>query len=649
MPSSLCLLLLGVVSAAPPAEIDGVPLAVVQEIFQVEVLRLPAAALTRWIADPDPDVRRRAALALGRLREPKEAASLLAAMAMDPDAGVRREAVFALGQTAETASVLAGLWGRERDDRVRAAVAVALGKQGGPEAIPLLLDGLGSHVEAISAASAEALGRLGMRKVGEAGTETVAAHLVERIGLPVGETRRRAAWALGRMGLTHASAATVERLRDVALRDPDANVRAWVIRAWAAVAANPDRVAGLALAARDESTGVRIAAARALAKQCEPASEEPLAGLLRDPQEAVRLEAIAAFGTCPNRNAATLLAPALASEEPRVRAAAVTALSTAGALPGSIDPWLDASQPLPVRGAAVRTLTDRARLLDLALRAPEPPLRSAATETLLALPSRKVADLVALLDSADPVVATAAADTLRESPDAAAERALLARLAKGDLDEPSGGTFVAALAALYTTGKIRDAAPDAARVLAPWLTVPALAADAARIAPVLRLPLPSPGHPDRRVPSLDEVLQIRSARLLTDEGEIRISLAPEEAPYTVWNFATLAEKGYFDGVSFHRVVPDFVIQAGDPRGDGWGGPGYAIPDEINALPYDDGAVGMALSGPDTGGSQWFITTSPQPHLEGTYTVFGHVTYGLRNARAIGQGDVIRTIRIERVK
>jgi cyclophilin family peptidyl-prolyl cis-trans isomerase len=96
------------------------------------------------------------------------------------------------------------------------------------------------------------------------------------------------------------------------------------------------------------------------------------------------------------------------------------------------------------------------------------------------------------------------------------------------------------------------------------------------------------------------------------------------------------------------VVPDFVIQTGDPRGDGWGGPGYDIPDEINSLPYTTGAVGMALSGPDTGGSQWFITLSPQPHLDGTYTVFGHVTYGQRSAAGIEIGDTIEHIEIERI-
>ena len=97
------------------------------------------------------------------------------------------------------------------------------------------------------------------------------------------------------------------------------------------------------------------------------------------------------------------------------------------------------------------------------------------------------------------------------------------------------------------------------------------------------------------------------------------------------------------GSTWHRVVPNFVVQDGDPRGDGWGGPGFALRDEVNPARYETGTVGMALSGPDTGGSQFFITHSPQPHLDGTYTVFGRVVSGLAALDAIGQGARIRSI------
>ncbi|MGH7527819.1 MAG: peptidylprolyl isomerase, partial [Gemmatimonadales bacterium] len=126
-------------------------------------------------------------------------------------------------------------------------------------------------------------------------------------------------------------------------------------------------------------------------------------------------------------------------------------------------------------------------------------------------------------------------------------------------------------------------------------------------------------------------------------GPIEIELLGPEAPLTVANFLRLASRRFFDGNRWHRVVPNFVVQDGDPRGDGFGGPGGAIRDEINPRRYDRSMLGMALSGPDTGSSQWFINLSPQPHLDGTYTVFGRVVNAGPLLR-ITQGDEIRTIR-----
>ncbi len=118
-----------------------------------------------------------------------------------------------------------------------------------------------------------------------------------------------------------------------------------------------------------------------------------------------------------------------------------------------------------------------------------------------------------------------------------------------------------------------------------------------------------------------------------------------DAPLTADNFMTLARNGFFDGDAVHRVVPDFVVQGGDPRGDGEGGPGYTIRDEINQRPYLRGTVGMALDWKDTGGSQFFITHSPQPHLDARYTVFGQVVAGMDVVDRIAPWDVIRSVRI----
>ncbi len=134
-----------------------------------------------------------------------------------------------------------------------------------------------------------------------------------------------------------------------------------------------------------------------------------------------------------------------------------------------------------------------------------------------------------------------------------------------------------------------------------------------------------------------------SATVVTSKGSFVIEFLPEDAPLTVDNFMQLAKKGFFNGQTIPRVVPNFVIQAGDPRGDTNGGPGYQIRCEINEVPYERGTVGMALSGKDTGGSQWFVTHSPQPHLDGGYTVFGHVVRGMEVVDNIARGDIIRRV------
>ena len=128
----------------------------------------------------------------------------------------------------------------------------------------------------------------------------------------------------------------------------------------------------------------------------------------------------------------------------------------------------------------------------------------------------------------------------------------------------------------------------------------------------------------------------------TDAGAIELELYPEHAPKTVNNFVFLAKDGYYDGVTFHRVISDFMIQGGDPTGTGRGGPGYKFEDETrgNPLKHDTGVISMANAGPNTNGSQFFITHSPQPHLNGRHTVFGKVTKGQDVVDAVRQGDKI---------
>ena len=137
------------------------------------------------------------------------------------------------------------------------------------------------------------------------------------------------------------------------------------------------------------------------------------------------------------------------------------------------------------------------------------------------------------------------------------------------------------------------------------------------------------------------------AVLDTTKGEIELQLFPEHAPKTVNNFVFLAEQSFYDGVSFHRVIDDFMVQTGDPTGTGRGGPGYRFEDETkgNPLKHEAKVASMANAGPNTNGSQFFITHSPQPHLNGKHTVFGKVTKGADVVDRIEKGDTIKSVSV----
>ncbi|MBM4271580.1 MAG: peptidylprolyl isomerase [Deltaproteobacteria bacterium] len=143
-------------------------------------------------------------------------------------------------------------------------------------------------------------------------------------------------------------------------------------------------------------------------------------------------------------------------------------------------------------------------------------------------------------------------------------------------------------------------------------------------------------------------VKVYRAVIETNRGVIELELYPQHAPKTVNNFVFLAREGFYDGVSFHRVISNFVIQGGDPTGTGRDGPGYRFEDEVqgNPLRHDTGVISMANAGPHTNGSQFFITHSPQPHLNGRHTVFGRVVGGQEVVDAIQQGDRMLHVKIQ---
>ena len=137
-------------------------------------------------------------------------------------------------------------------------------------------------------------------------------------------------------------------------------------------------------------------------------------------------------------------------------------------------------------------------------------------------------------------------------------------------------------------------------------------------------------------------------KMETNRGTLELELYPQYAPITVNNFVFLTEQGFYDGVRFHRVIDNFVIQGGDPTGTGRGGPGYRFEDELvgNPLKHETGVISMANAGPNTNGSQFFITHAPQPHLDGKHTVFGKVVEGQDVIYAIQTGDEMTAVTVE---
>jgi len=408
---------------------------------------------------------------------------------------------------------------------------------------------------------------------------------------------------------------------------------------------------------------VLIETIRALGRIGDAAAVDPLLRLLGDAatDPHVRLEAVSALGGFHQAEIGNALIDVLADPSPAIRAAALRSLAAFDR--ESFIFLLSGLDPDPhwnVRAALATVLGT------LPLENGLPRLESMMNDADQRVIPFVIASLVKLtapnatplllerLKADDPVVRAAAAQGIGELKPANGAAALADAYRFGQRDAMYGAR-AAALAAIAKYGAtaatpvLREAFADkdwAVRVRAALLLKqfdPSAAADAdASIRPA-----PTTVAPDvyaaARLVSPPVSTQVY---LDTDRGTIQIELAVLDAPLTVENFIALARKGYFNGLSVHRVVPDFVVQDGDPRGDGEGGPGYSIRDELNQRPYLRGTVGMALDPwPDTGGSQYFIAHSPQPHLDAKYTVFGRVIAGMDVVDKIQQWDVIRAVRV----
>jgi cyclophilin family peptidyl-prolyl cis-trans isomerase/HEAT repeat protein len=443
------------------------------------------------------------------------------------------------------------------------------------------------------------------------------------------------------------------------LRGGGAYTRAFAVRGLGGLKDQGSRAAIESLAGDGrQPVAVRVQAIRALGAIADAQSAPVLTALL--PPSApgtLRLEAAVAIGALARPALAESLIDYLEDDWAPMRAAAQSAMARSD--PEAFMPVLSGLYDDPewsVRAALATTLgalTPEAagpRLTQLAGdRDPKVVAAALRAMTALKLPGAD-ARLTSALTHPDVAVRIAAAQGLGALKPAGASAALARALEASSVD-----TTYAVRAALLTALVAVDGAAAGARLNAAladpqWAVRVRAAALLAGQSPATPAEPARPAPPNSE-PALEALDAMASpaysphAYVRTSKGEIRIELAVLDAPRTVTNFVTLVGKGFFDGVRLHRVVADFVVQDGDPRGDGEGGPGYAIRDELNERPYLRGTVGMALDWKDTGGSQFFITHSPQPHLDARYTAFGQVVEGMAVVDRLEPWDVIESIRV----
>ena len=617
-----------------------------------------AGALLVAAVDPDRETGTLAVEALGKLGV--SVVDVLAALTAAELAEAQRWArllppLFRFDEEATVAAAAGGLTAAGGDSSLRRAAAYALSRNPRPAALPALRELALDPDPRIRGWAARALGIVG----------EPTADLPLLAALLDGEDLAPTVQALRAGGVLRAAAArpAVEdrapgvdpaladrwrrRLAEL-LADPRPHVRLAALEAAAPWLPDPRLEALLAARAGGEGGAAPPVAERAAAL----VALAPGLARASDPDD-VRLEA-AATGA-PGLGA--LVEAAAASDEPLLRAAAARAAAAIGPLGRPALARLLADPSDAVRAAAHAAALGDAPDAPVPVPAPaagagSPP--SPATAPSGAAPRIETAThlvAAAVAADADPGVLAVVFGWLADHPVVGYEE--LTKATQWLL--PQGGDAETALAAVRAIGA-RGAAVahergGAVTVLerlaasGDWLVRRAAARELAglgRPAPAVEPPRGRPVAVYREV--VERTREPRIVEVVTAAGTFRVELACREAPLTCLSFLHLAGQGFYDGLTFHRVVPDFVVQGGDPRGDGFGGPPFTLRDEINRLRYERGTVGMALAGLDTGGSQFFVTLAPQPHLDGGYTALGRVVAGDEVLDRILPGAAILRVR-----
>ena len=484
---------------------------------------------------------------------------------------------------------------------------------------------------------------------------------------PDEDLRVSAIYSLARLRPSAAAPALLE-----ALSDRNVLVRGFASRAFSKAYSDSAKVSGesitglLARNLGDADPGVRIQAVRALATYGVSSATPKVTALLSDPFVGVAIEAATALGRMPDPKVAAELARSVTGKGSFAlrRAALLSLAKVDSAAFAAVEPTWRASTDWRDRAAAAEAwgsahpgthpefLQDKdTRVITAALQAwgdavegPDSALVSACRR---------------LLSNRDAAVRSLSADCIGRAASESDVPALILAYGRAERDSFPEARL-SSLAALVAISKGSEANGKAVEreffgvvtrpddyIIRRWAEEnwPAAATHWGPAYPIAtgRTLEDYRGVARTLVLGTDAQRQPHVKIEMDQRGVIELRLFGPDAPLTVANFLRLVDRGFFNGVRWHRVVPAFVVQAGDPRGDGWGGPGGAIRDEINRHRYVGNTLGMALSGPDTGESQWFITLSQQPHLDGTYTVFGEVVDGFEVLSRITQGDLIRSI------
>jgi cyclophilin family peptidyl-prolyl cis-trans isomerase/HEAT repeat protein len=622
--------------------------------------------LREALSHPNPAVRRQGALAVGRIGD-SAGVDLVLPLLNDTVPTVRAAAAFALGLLKDARAIPAlvqTIRAASANDEGALEAVTAIAKIGGDDGARALTDVLAAG----SPASATSVTNAALLESRRLGARAPIAELVRFTDASDAETRWRALYALGRLRAKEGAAPLVR-----ALSDPDSTTRTVAARAVSKALVDSAKldptqaIAGLRRLLDDRDPHIRINALRALASFGDSALSRVVVPLVADRDIGVAVQAETTLGALGGATALEALRPRLTSSVFTLKRQAMIAVaqadSTAGvAAAGAISrdaDWRWRSVAAEAFGAARARDRLEAQLADSDGR-----VVAQAVQGLQRIvpPSDSSLDARArtLLAHADPAVRSGAADLLARHPNVDDVELLVGayRRAEGDPFNDARLSAVAALGAIAqasSAGRVRvgtrfiaatprpndylvrrlaaDTLPDTRDAWGPVLPIATgrTIADYRDIARRWLMPALAGSNPH--------------VILETDRGRLDIELLPAEAPITVAAFLGLVDHRFFDGTRWHRVVPNFVVQDGDPRGDGWGGPGagFVLRDEINPVRYDVGTVGMALSGPNTGGSQYFITHSAQPHLDGMYTIFGRVIGSADVLNAIGMGDRIRSI------